>query len=192
VNKKLFPLACASMVIVMTATSHAQSVDVKNSVVTVSKMMEIDAKQSEQKFLEEAIKAGVITPEKKEVSVSKAKPVALWNVRSIYGTGEQLSAEVSVDGLAHTVGKGSVVGSCRVATIKQQCLTIEPQKSSKGKPLGLCPRLACWTGEEMAAALRAQPPQNDKVPLPAALPAPLPVPIPQGSVSSPAPLPGKQ
>lgn len=188
-KKKMVSLAIATGLVICSVAS-AQSSDAARAVVTVEKMLQIDARQAEIKFIEEAAKAGVFEPEKKEVIISGPKPMPVWAVRSIYGTGDNLFADIVVDGVVHqSMGTGSSIGRCKIGPIQKQCVALQPPSDKKGKPVkGLCPTVVCWSGDELAAEMKIKPGQ-DKVGLTPGLPAASPIPIPAGSVSAPAPLP---
>ena len=174
---------------------HAQisvTSDVKSSVFTVEKMLQVDAKQSEQKFLDDAIKAGIIE-EKRVPAAAAAKPVPVWSVRSIFGSGGLLMADMSVDGSMHfSVSPGSRIGRCTITAIADRCVLLDPPKNKKGKDIkGVCPARACWTGEELTAELQGRVAATIPLPAPPAI-APAPVPVPAGSVGLPAPLPARR
>lgn len=99
------------------------------------------------------------------------------SVRSIYGAGDKLRATLLVDGVAHTVSPGALVGDCKLTAIVNRCVRLEAARPAM--PPQRCP-LACWTGEG------AMPPtvvQAQAALLPAGSPGvgPLPPPLPHMS-----------
>jgi hypothetical protein len=148
----------------------------------VEKMLAVDGEQAVRKFLEEAAKAGVTgaVPPASGAPVGatpggrpEPKPEPVWTVRSIFGAGGALQADIAVDGIvSYSTSAGATVGKCKVLAIAERCVTLEPPKDKRGKPVrGLCPASACWTGQELSAELR--PNQTGAAPVAAATP-PLP------------------
>lgn len=183
-------VVCAALLL---ACLGVAAQDVKSSVVTVERMLAIDALQAEKKYTEEAMKAGLIE-EKKIVVVAGPKPIPKWAVRSIFGAQSNLLADISVDGVVHhSVAPGASIGSCKIKSIQESCVSIQPPKNKKGKTLkGVCPEQVCWTGEELTAEMRASQSASPSLSVTPPVPAASPIPIPAGSAGMPQPLPARR
>lgn len=165
----------------------------QSTTASVERMLAIDGQQAVAKFLEEAAKAGVTGASASATGSAAAtgagaslkpepKPEPKWAVRSIFGLGSTLSADISVDGaVTYSVAAGQTVEKCKVLAIADRCVKLEPPLDKKGKPVkGMCPASVCWTGNELTAELRpsqaapSSPAQAPQTPLPGGGQPPLP------------------
>lgn len=168
---------------------------------TVDRLVLIDAQQAAKKIEDEMSgtelfkqpSSMVVKESQKNVTKIIASPPPKWIVKNIYGLIGQSKADLLVE--SHQSigsGVGSVINGCVVKSIENKCLIIEPvplvadlkktgSKAKKTKPkLPVCPKIACWTGDEIANEVN--PPQetvssapNSQKTAPLPLPFPLPV-----------------
>lgn len=164
---------------ILSIPASAQSI--KSATVTVDELLVIDSAQALAKAQEEAQKTGFLNP-KTSASSTAVAPPPKWSVKSIYGSGSVIAADIVVDGVVTFDAKpGTVIGSCRVAAINNTCVVVLPALAKRGVK-STCPKSACWTGDEMAAETspsQALPAGNQSgggktSPLP---PAPMPLPM---------------
>jgi hypothetical protein len=142
----------AMSVIVLTSTlSFGQ--DIKSSVATVKELIALDNAAALKKAQEDAVKNGLVPAPTKQ-AISKAQIIEQappqFTVRSIYGLGTDIKADMTVDGVqAVRLRQGSVVAGCTVVEIAGYCVRLSP--ASKKTAARMCAAKTCWTGNELKA-----------------------------------------
>jgi hypothetical protein len=127
--------------------------DIKSSVATVKELIALDNAAALKKAQEDAVKNGLIPAPTKQPA-SKAQIIELvppqFKVRSIYGLGADIKADMTVDGVqAVRLRQGSVVAGCTVVEIAGYCVRLSP--ASKKTAARMCAAKTCWTGDELKA-----------------------------------------
>lgn len=141
-----------TLVIVLTSTlSFGQ--DIKSSVATVKELIALDNAAALKKAQEDAVKNGLVPAPTKQAA-SKVQIIELsppqFKVRSIYGLGTDIKADMTVDGVqAVRLRQGSVVAGCTVVEIAGYCVRLSP--ASKKTAARMCAAKTCWTGDELKA-----------------------------------------
>ncbi len=188
-NGKIKVVAVMAVVMMCSSASvcWGQS-KVTEAIKTVDQLLEIDAKQALIKAQDDAAKSGLLGPPSGKGSVVVAKPKPpKWTVKSIYGVGNNVSADIVVgQHEANGARAGTTIQNCVVTHIQGTCVFFEPQQSTqvkKGrlakKPNAACPSSACWTGYEIA--MEANPPQVQSGTATATPGSPLPPGMPIGA-----------
>lgn len=140
------------------ASALAFGQDIKSSVATVKELIALDNAAALKKAQEDAIKNGFLpAPAKQAVSkgpiIEQMPPQ--FKVRSIYGLGTDIKADMTVDGVqAVRLRQGSVVAGCTVLEIAGYCVKLAP--ASKKTAPRMCAPKTCWTGDEMRAESQLQ------------------------------------
>lgn len=182
-NKAISTVGLMSLLLSATMWhSNVTAQDIRNSVITVDELLKIDNAQALEKARSDAIKSGLMQaprPAGQKVEL----PLPRWSVKSIFGMGGSMAADMVVDGsTAYSATPGNSVAMCRIESIQSGCVGLAPINPKVRK--GACPAKVCWTGDELTAELRPSqtasvPPVSTKL-APSPLPSP-PIPLPAGS-----------
>lgn len=142
-----------ALVLLALSTSFAGAQDIKSSVATVKELLALDNAAALKKAQEDAVKNGLLPAPARSQAVKGAapeQPAPQFKVRSIYGVGADIKADLAVDGVAAVrLRQGSVITGCTVVEIAGSCVKFSP--ATKKTPARMCPAKACWTGDELKA-----------------------------------------
>lgn len=158
-----------------------QSTAMADSVVTVDSLVLMENRLARARAEEQAVQAGLAAPPVARASKSSGPVAPRMTVLSIYGIGDNLRANFTLDAdLYENVRAGARVGACKVLAIDERTVRLT-SAGKKGGASVLCPT-GRWTG--LPTMLRATKDEVSDAPPRAVLPSPA-VPTPFSSVGQP-------
>ena len=152
----------------------------QNNKATVEELLKIDNSRALEKAKADAAKELEINNKNVVKPTVSPKPVEIpqqWAIRAIYGSAERIYVDVIVFGNTYSAIKpGDSVNGCSVTSIENRCITSISAKPLGPKAFDSCPKIVCWTGDELSSEL--QPSQSPGTNKSDNLARPLQIPVP--------------